>query len=425
MLREALTGTRIREKREIAGIKQADLARKVGISASYLNLIEHNRRRIGGKLLINIAATLDVEPQLLTEGAEVAQIAVLREAALAANLPEAEANRAEELVGRFPGWSRVLADAHQRIIELERTVESLSDRMAHDPYLASTLHEVLTTTAAIRSTAGILADTTDLEGPIRHRFHENIRQDSQRLSDSARTLVRFLDADPAETGATGTAEEDVSAWLERHDYAFPAIEAGTHSLDAILEATEFSSKSARRRAKSILERMQKDAAALPLSDLSAALKGQELDPADLASQLGLPVPLILRRLASLPELGCGLVVADRAGSLVYRKPVAGFAIPRLGAACPHWPIFDTLHQPGSLSRTLVRQGDKVFRTFAISEPGAWQGYNRPRLSLAYMLIEAAPKAVGQSVAEVGSTCRICPKRSCAGRREESILSEGP
>ena len=62
MSREGLTGSRIRERRVMAGQKQADLAKAIGISASYLNLIEHNRRRIGGKLLLDIAAALDVAP---------------------------------------------------------------------------------------------------------------------------------------------------------------------------------------------------------------------------------------------------------------------------------------------------------------------------------------------------------------------------
>ena len=44
MPRSTLTGTRIREKRTVQNIRQADLAREVGISPSYLNLIEHNRR---------------------------------------------------------------------------------------------------------------------------------------------------------------------------------------------------------------------------------------------------------------------------------------------------------------------------------------------------------------------------------------------
>ena len=51
-----LTGSRIREKRLDLHLKQAAVAEAVGISPSYLNLIEHNRRRIGGKLLNDLAA---------------------------------------------------------------------------------------------------------------------------------------------------------------------------------------------------------------------------------------------------------------------------------------------------------------------------------------------------------------------------------
>ena len=44
MAREALAGTRIRERRIMAGFKQADLARTIGISASANpNRCEHAR----------------------------------------------------------------------------------------------------------------------------------------------------------------------------------------------------------------------------------------------------------------------------------------------------------------------------------------------------------------------------------------------
>ena len=62
-------------------MRQADLASSVGISASYLNLIEHDKRRIGGKLVVDIAGVLGVESTLLSEGAEAALISALREAA--------------------------------------------------------------------------------------------------------------------------------------------------------------------------------------------------------------------------------------------------------------------------------------------------------------------------------------------------------
>ena len=129
MARDTLTGSRIRERRIMGGLKQADLARRAGISASYLNLIEHNRRRIGGKLLLDIAEALDVEPAMLAEGAEATLIAGLREAA--SDLPQldVELDRIDEFAGRFPGWAELLAERHKRVMALERTVAALTDRL--------------------------------------------------------------------------------------------------------------------------------------------------------------------------------------------------------------------------------------------------------------------------------------------------------
>ena len=63
-----LTGSRLRERRLALGMRQADLAAAAGISASYLNLIEHNRRRVAGDVLIRLAQVLGVEVGALEAG---------------------------------------------------------------------------------------------------------------------------------------------------------------------------------------------------------------------------------------------------------------------------------------------------------------------------------------------------------------------
>ncbi|WP_370582806.1 helix-turn-helix domain-containing protein [Paracoccus sp. NBH48] len=42
--------------------RQADIARAVGISPAYLNLIEHNRRPVGADLIARLAEVLEVPP---------------------------------------------------------------------------------------------------------------------------------------------------------------------------------------------------------------------------------------------------------------------------------------------------------------------------------------------------------------------------
>ena len=197
-MRETLTGTRIRERRVMIGAKQSQLARQIGISASYLNLIEHNRRRIGGKLLLDIAAALGVEVSALTEGAEAALVATLREFGAGNTVADADLESAEDFAGRFPAWAEASARAHRKLAALENTVEVLSDRLAHDPELAASVHEVLSTAAAIRATASILAQDKDLAPEWRDRFHANIDADSRRLAESSKTLVGFLDAETGE-----------------------------------------------------------------------------------------------------------------------------------------------------------------------------------------------------------------------------------
>ena len=46
-------------------LRLSELAQRAGISASYLNLSEHKKRRIGGRLLIALTRALDVEPSTL------------------------------------------------------------------------------------------------------------------------------------------------------------------------------------------------------------------------------------------------------------------------------------------------------------------------------------------------------------------------
>ncbi|WP_299145902.1 helix-turn-helix domain-containing protein [uncultured Tateyamaria sp.] len=431
MAREGLTGTRIRERRVMAGVKQANLARQIGISASYLNLIEHNRRRIGGKLLLDIAGALGVEASALTEGAEAALIATLREAAQGTPMAEVEVERAEEFAGRFPGWADALAASHRKVAALERTVESLSDRLAHDPELAASVHEVLSTAAAIRSTASILAEDKDLDPEWRDRFHVNIDADSRRLAESSKTLVGFLDAETGDAAAPNSAQEDVEAFLEANDYAFPELEAGRAAIeDVVRAAPELTSVAARHIAHGVLTRVSSDAARVAMADLRAALADAPPDPLALARRFGVSVPCILRRLSAVPGLACGLVVADRAGSLLFRKGIPGFIIPRYGSACPLWPLFQALGQPGQVLFQRVRmpgRSDAVFDCYAASETLGPVTLNAPPLAQSTMLMLPVPEMDlrgGPEVRDVGGACRICPVQACAGRREPSILSDG-
>jgi predicted transcriptional regulator/DNA-binding XRE family transcriptional regulator len=420
------------------GQRQAELAKEVGISASYLNLIEHNRRRIGGKLLLSIARSLGVEPSALTEGAEAALIAVLREARAADPAAGAEQDALEDFAGRFPGWAQLLERRHRRVSELERTVETLTDRLTHDPHLAAALHEMISTITAIRSTAGILAETRELEPEWRDRFHRNVNEDAGRLAHSAKALVGYLDgAESEDDRELSSPQDELDAFLGDSGFHIPLLEGGHPEevdIDGLVEQQEvLQSSAARAMARSYMRRYAQDAQTMPLRATVEALAQLGPDLSALARHFQTDLATVMRRLSEVPESvtggPVGLVSCDASGTMTFRKALDGFTLPRFGAACPLWPLFRALSRPMTPIQETVRQvgrGGGLFRTYSIAQPVGEVNFDEPTLFEAYMLI--IPLGAGQKtdekVGEIGVTCRICPKENCAGRREPSILTDG-
>jgi len=426
-----LTGSRIRERRLALGLKQADLARAVGVSPAYLNLIEHNRRRIGGKLVVDLARALGVEPTQLTEGAEEALLAELRDAAARGVPPRGHPGpeAAEDFAGRFPGWAGLVAGQGRRIAELERLVEALSDRLAHDPHLDASLHEVLSAATAIRSAASILAEP-DIDPDWRARFLRNVSAESRRLSESAQGLLAWLDVggDLAERALSPV--DELGAFTAAAGYHFEPLErpgAGEAAITALLRASpELIDVGAAELARAMLTRYRDDVRQMPAAAFATS-RGVEADPGRLAGAFGVTPDAVLRRIASL-EPTAGLVTCDGSGTLTLRKPVDGFALPRFGAACPLWPLYQALARPGQPVEAVVAMPGRLaprFRCRAISLVRPGGGFDAPPVFEATMLIEplAEGEAAGEAEVAAGSTCRVCPRAACPARREPSILGD--
>lgn len=423
-------GTRLREARLKAGLKQADLARSVGISASYLNLIEHNRRRIAGKLLGDLARALQLEAAQLTHRAEGALIDGLQVAAAARPGVKVELDELDQMAGRFPGWARLVVEQQQSLTGLERSIEELTDRMAHDPFLSENLHEILSAVTAIRSTSAILHQTPDIDAEWRGRFHANLLEDSARLAATTQALVTHFDQMGESEAGFGTPQEFVETAFAAQGFRLARLEADPGAVEDELNAHGDADRQSRAVLRSVCERYAKDARALPLDVLRRIVGQLGFDPVRIVRRSGLDPALVLRRLAVLdradgaPETG--LIICDGAGALTFRKPLSGFSVPRYGAACALWPLYQALHRPSEpLHRVLQTPDAQQFSAYAVCQPLV-QGFGAPPVLEAVMLITpqnavAPPRA--EPVVPVGVSCRICPLRDCAARREASILSE--
>ncbi|MGI9394591.1 MAG: helix-turn-helix domain-containing protein [Boseongicola sp.] len=434
MPKRALSGSRIRRLRIDRGLRQAALARACGISPSYLNLIEHNKRSIGGALLNRISEELDVDPAMISEGAEAALTLALETAASSVQGLDRDAERSEELAGRFPGWARVIESQQKRLVQLEQSVETLNDRLTHDPFLSASLHNVLSAVTSIRSTSGILASGEPIEPEWQVRFHRNLYEDSQRLADAAEGLVTYLDAGADVGNSHVLPQDEVEAWLSKKCWRIDELEGERKTLpeEILLSSEELATDAGKNLARTFAAAYAADAEALPSSDLSALLSAGNSDPRRIATELSLSLPLVLRRLATLPDdcfaggFSPGLVICDGSGTLTFRKPVSGFEPPRYGAACALWPLFQALQRPAMpiVEDVVLRGRDEThFTAYAISNTNYPAGYDGPPVVEATMLL--MPSLLGDADSSrtiaIGSSCRVCSQRECPARRAPSIL----
>lgn len=456
--KRVLTGTRIRQRRTDIGLRQVDLAERVGISPSYLNLIEHNRRRIAGKLLFDIAAGLEIDPKQLSEDAQTSLLGELRSGIEgqkhATEAPELD--RIDDFASRFPGWAHNLVQTQRRVTELERTIEVLSDRMTHDPHLSDALHEVITVVTAIRSTSGILTGGGGLDAVWQERFQKNLDEDARRLAESAASLAHYLDGAGNSDQNLSSPQEELDACFARFDWHFAPLEqsgltesdAQKIALNLALAAPDLTSDAVRQMAVDRFLTCWHLADMMPATRFADAVSACGWDPVLLADQFSVTVEDVMLRLATMPPTGgiagIGLVSCDGAGNLTFRKAPEGFNVPRFDGACARWPLFSALVTPGELQINLVAQSqgraaDTDFPRFMALSWGTRRqqgGFGGTVLREAHMLLiplsvfrsstgpstqSAQPSPDPGPLLDTGGSCRICLQIDCPARREPAIL----
>lgn len=228
-------GIRISSRRKSQGLAQAELARRVGISASYLNLIESNRRAVGGTLLKRIASELGMQLDALTGEAEHRLIAELEEAFADPVLASAGIGGmdARALVAQQPAAAAAIVALHRAYVTAMASADDYAQRLRADPLFAQLLHRMLSGLTAVRSSAEILEDVPDLQDDERQRFSDTILKEARTMTDVAQSLLGQFEEGVAERRAVSPARE-LDDLIFRNDNYFPRLEAVAERLLAEL-----------------------------------------------------------------------------------------------------------------------------------------------------------------------------------------------
>ena len=445
------------------GVTQSELARRIGISPSYLNLIERNKRGIAGPLLRKIAEALNVGLEDIDGAAERRLVETLQDVAHVPSLRGLgiEVAGAGELVGQHPGWARAIAVLARLEHDATATARALADRLTHDPFLGETVHHMLSRISAIRSASEIISEHPDISADQRARFDAIIHEESRSLSEIGEALAAYFDRLET-TDRTLTALDELEALFERHENHFAEIESAAERFAHLISGTKTDERQeqaralAKRELSGLLQNMidadpnieTAAAAARAQSALLEYAVGAILAPLDkfapLAASLGYDVELLSARSATTFDATCrrltalrpgegvprfGYMRANAAGTIIEMLDLPGLVVPRYAAACPLWILYRAQQTPEVVARqfTLFPDGRRFVFVARARNTGP-QGFARPRHFVTDMLTMTDADSLatvykpdsGEAVEEVGAACRMCPRRNCLQRVQDPL-----
>lgn len=229
-------GYKIRERRKELGMTQAALARELEISASYLNLIEANKRAVGGRLATRLADALSLEVGELTGITEQRLRDDLGELAADPVLGQIdlEANYADQIIARNPNWARLILALYRAYLDSNQALSLLNDRLNQDPWLQTTMHTILTRITSLRSISEILVSDNTIDPQQRDRFETMLHNESTRLTDTAQELVAHFEVQNNLDPSLAAAEQVDDFIIGERNY-FPVLEEAGLQLRRELE----------------------------------------------------------------------------------------------------------------------------------------------------------------------------------------------
>ncbi len=446
-LTKALLGNKLRRLRQERNLTQKQMAERVGISASYLNLIEHDERPVTVSLLLKLGQVFDLDLQELSDDPERQLASALAEVFADAGLKSAEMdaeevrrlvasapNAARAIVDLYRAWRLAREDAQAMKIDLPSgrkqrivlpTEEARDFFEGHANYFA----EIETAAEALRR--DIAVEQSGLGHGLRDRLQRlhGIKTLSLPLDQLAGALRRY---DPA-THTLSLSEALPQASRHFHmAYQLGLIEA-KDAIDGIIRAAKLSSPEAETLCRVGLANYFAGAALMPYDAFLAEARGARYDLELLMHRFETSFEQVAHRLSTLQKPGdAGVPLfflrADIAGNISKRFSAAGFHFSRFGGSCARFIVHEAFATPGLIRRQIARLPDGA-TFFAIARTLDHQAgsFHAPVSHLAVGLgcdIARASELVYSdgldltklnAAVEIGIGCRLCERTNCRQR----------
>ncbi len=379
---KALLGPKIRRLRQERTLSQQDMAQRLGISASYLNLIEHDERPVTVPLLLKLGQTFGVDLQELSDDPERRLAASLGEVfadaglgagavdheeirRLVANAPKA----GRAIVELYRAWRAAREDAQALQLDLpgNRTRRIvLPTEEARDFFEAHQNHF-----PTIESAAETLAPGDEAD---RGRFLADRLTQRHGIAVTVAPVERMEGAfrryDPK---TRSLALSEMLPLPFRHfalAYQLGVVEA-REAIDSIIAAAKLTAAESETVVRVGLANYFAGAVLMPYAAYLAAAQGARYDIEALMNRFGVSFEQAAHRLTTLRRPGAAGIPfffarVDIAGNLTKRFSAAGFQFSRYGGACPRFILHEAFATPGLIRTQIARLAGR--RRFFLRRP---------------------------------------------------------
>lgn len=455
--RKTFIGPRLRRLRQDAGETQGVMARRLGISAAYVNLLENNQRSVSVAVLLRLMEQYGVDWHDLSDegsGAELADLrGALQDPLFDEMRPDIQELRgaqthAPALISAFLRLHRAYHSATDQLLALAAQPEQGAPILSTSP--ESAVHHFFRRQSnhfpALEQAADALwgddgaPATDDLYAALKERLRlrHRITVRVVQVNTAARTLRHYDQA---------RAEILLSEALDHPNRVFQLVHVlglieYRSALDALLATAGIDDRQGHARCLVELANYFAAAALMPYDAFLAEARASKYDFDHLATRFGVSFEQACHRATTMQREGAQGVPMfflriDKAGNVTKRFNATDFHLAEYGGACPKLDVHMTFRLPGRIVSQLVEMPDTTqYFVFArtVDRPTFERHSQDNRLAVAMGCTIDHASEIGYSegialkgaaATPIGINCRICPRSGCEQRAHQTALLKTP
>jgi XRE family transcriptional regulator, fatty acid utilization regulator len=436
-------GARLKRLRQRLNLSQTQMASAIGVSPSYLNLIERNQRPLTVQVLLKLSAAYGIDVTELSGSADDGSVEALKEIfadpllvgeiaspSELSEFAEAAPNAARGAIRLFEAYREALERLSDLSHSLARSGEAPSESSARLPasQVAAYFDEAGPYFAALEKEAeAVAAELTPRDDPYEAlKAHLKARNgvDLRILPDQVMPVEQLrYDRHTQRLFISERVPHLERPFLVARQIAFLGHR---RFLDRMAKEAGMTEPETQRICHNGFARRLAEAILAPAERLATAARESGFDIMLLSQRFALAPSRIATRLAALGAGGTHglppafMMTLDGSGAMITRIAGAGFPLPRRAPPCPRLPIFDPPASGRVAHAELTLADGGAYRALAFAEDGPRSGPLPPprRLSLIGWRAGDIAEALGEPTAAarpIGVTCRLCERTACGHR----------